>query len=104
VLLRSGLGVPLDYSHIIRFHEPKALVRKYTEAMEIMTELWTDEPFSFDGEVLHGGRSQARNSSGTAATDPLPCWHAGDQIENPFAVLHNVLANKALIEQDGPGR
>ncbi len=52
VLLGVGLGAPYDYQAFGGAYEPSALGRKYDEALEIITGLWSGEPFSFSGEFF----------------------------------------------------
>lgn len=52
VILGVGLGEPLEYEMFGSQLDTKALGRKYDEALEILTGLWTGEPFSFNGEFF----------------------------------------------------
>lgn len=52
VLLGAGLGTPDEYKMFGGSYVPAALGRKYDEALEIITGLWTGEPFSFSGEFF----------------------------------------------------
>lgn len=49
VLLGTGLGRAFDYITFGDPWEPTRLGEKYDEALEIITGLWTGEPFSFAG-------------------------------------------------------
>lgn len=50
VILGTGLGENFDYAPFGRDYEPRQLGRQYDEALEVITGLWTGEPFSYDGE------------------------------------------------------
>lgn len=50
VLLGTGLGRSFDYTTFGEPWEPKTLGAKYDEALDIITGLWTGEPFNYDGE------------------------------------------------------
>lgn len=50
VLLGAGLGNQADYEAIGTTWNPPALGDRYDEALEVVTGLWTGEPFSFHGE------------------------------------------------------
>lgn len=52
VLLGTGLGLKHYYETFEGGYDPRALGRKYDEALEVMTGLWSGEPFSFDGEFF----------------------------------------------------
>jgi hypothetical protein len=53
MLLGAGLGAPLEHKTFGGFYEPKALGRKYDEALEIITRLWTGKTVSFSGEFFN---------------------------------------------------
>lgn len=50
MMLGTGLGNPSDYTRFGRSWNPKQLGRKYDEALDVITGLWSGEPFSYDGE------------------------------------------------------
>lgn len=50
VLLGTGLGRAFDYTTFGEPWDPKTLGAKYDEALDVITGLWTGEPFSYDGE------------------------------------------------------
>lgn len=50
VILGTGLGRAFDYTTFGTPWNPKRLGDRYDEALEIVTGLWTGEPFSYDGE------------------------------------------------------
>ena len=50
VLLGTGLGSEPDYTAFGRPWEPRALGRRYDEALDVVTGLWEGEPFSYDGD------------------------------------------------------
>lgn len=50
VILGTGLGRAFDYTTFGTEWNPKVLGAKYDEALEIITGLWTGEPFSYDGD------------------------------------------------------
>lgn len=50
VILGAGLGTALDFEPYGREYETRRLGRQYDEALEVITGLWTDESFSYDGE------------------------------------------------------
>jgi hypothetical protein len=52
VMLGVGLGVRTDFTQFGRDLAPRDWAREYDEALEIMTGLWTGEPFSYDGEFF----------------------------------------------------
>jgi hypothetical protein len=50
VLLGAGLGAPWDFETFGEAYDQRRLADRYDEALEVITGLWTGEPFSFDGE------------------------------------------------------
>lgn len=50
VTLGAGLGGKSLYTTFGEPWEPKRLGQKYDEALDVITGLWTGEPFSYDGE------------------------------------------------------
>jgi hypothetical protein len=52
VMLGTGLGRAFDYTTFGDDWEPRRLGAKYDEALDVMTGLWTGEPFSYDGEFF----------------------------------------------------
>lgn len=50
VILGTGLGRAFDYTTFGTPWSPKQLGAKYDEALDVITGLWTGEPFSYDGE------------------------------------------------------
>lgn len=52
VILGTGLGRAFDYTTFGEDWEPRRLGAKYDEALDVITGLWTGEPFSYDGEFF----------------------------------------------------
>lgn len=50
VILGAGLGTDLDYDRFGRSYDPARLGEQYDEALDVITGLWTGEPFSYDGD------------------------------------------------------
>lgn len=50
VLLGAGLGAPWDFEAFGEEYDQGFLADRYDEALEVITGLWTGEPFSFDGD------------------------------------------------------
>lgn len=50
VLLGAGLGVEGNYTPFGETWDPERIGRRYDEALEIVTGLWDEGPFSYDGE------------------------------------------------------
>jgi hypothetical protein len=50
VLLGAGLGAPWDYQAFGEPYDQRRLAARYDEALDVLTGLWTGEPFSYDGE------------------------------------------------------
>jgi len=50
VILGTGLGRAFDYTTFGDPWNPKTLGAKYDEALDVITGLWTGEPFSYDGD------------------------------------------------------
>lgn len=50
VMLGAGLGAEPLYTAFGESWEPKRLDQKYDEALDVITGLWRDEPFSYDGD------------------------------------------------------
>ena len=50
VILGTGLGRSFDYTTFGESWSPKTLGAKYDEALDVITGLWTGEPFSYDGD------------------------------------------------------
>lgn len=50
VLLGAGLGAPKEFEPFGQEYDQKELADKYDEALDIITGLWSGEPFSYDGE------------------------------------------------------
>lgn len=50
VLLGAGLGAPWDYESFGEPYDQRRLAERYDEALEVITGLWTGEPFSFEGD------------------------------------------------------
>lgn len=49
VLLGTGLGRAFDYTTFGEPWDPTTLGDRYDEALDVITGLWTGEPFSYDG-------------------------------------------------------
>lgn len=49
VLLGTGLGAPWNYEVTGIGYEPTVLGERYDEALDIIVELWTGEPVTYDG-------------------------------------------------------
>jgi alkanesulfonate monooxygenase SsuD/methylene tetrahydromethanopterin reductase-like flavin-dependent oxidoreductase (luciferase family) len=74
LILGVGLGVPEEYRQFGGSYNPKALGRIYDEALDIITGLWTGEPFSYSGEFF-------RVNEGVLPVTPvqtprIPLWMA----------------------------
>jgi hypothetical protein len=50
VILGTGLGRSFDYTTFGTPWEPGTLGAKYDESLDVVTGLWTGEPFSYDGD------------------------------------------------------
>lgn len=50
VILGTGLGRAFDYTTFGESWDPKTLGDRYDEALEVITGLWSGEPFSYDGD------------------------------------------------------
>lgn len=50
VILGTGLGRAFDYTTFGEAWEPKHIGERYDEALDVITGLWTGEPFSYDGD------------------------------------------------------
>lgn len=50
VLFGAGLGGPMEFRPFGRHYDQPRLAGRYEEALEVMTGLWTGEPFDYDGE------------------------------------------------------
>lgn len=50
VLLGAGLGAPWEFQTFGTEYDQKELARQYDEALEVITGLWSGEPFSYDGD------------------------------------------------------
>lgn len=50
VLLGAGLGAPKEFEPFGQEYDQKRLAEKYDEALDVLTGLWSGEPFSYDGE------------------------------------------------------
>lgn len=50
VILGAGLGAPMNYEVTGIGYDPKDLGERYDEALDVITELWTGEPVTYDGE------------------------------------------------------
>lgn len=50
VLLGAGLGAPWDFESFGEAYDQRHLAARYDEALEVITGLWTGEPFSYDGD------------------------------------------------------
>jgi hypothetical protein len=50
VLLGTGLGRAFDYTTFGEAWNPKRIAARYDEALQVITGLWTGDPFSYDGE------------------------------------------------------
>lgn len=50
VLLGAGLGAPWDFETFGQEYDQTLLAERYDEALEVITGLWSGEPFSYDGD------------------------------------------------------
>lgn len=50
VLLGAGLGAPWDFEAFGEVYDQSRLAERYDEALDVITGLWTGEPFSYDGD------------------------------------------------------
>lgn len=51
ILLGTGLGViPTNYAPFGRSDDPVTLGKRYDEALDVISGLWSGEPFSYDGD------------------------------------------------------
>lgn len=53
VLLGTGLGLKPEYETFEGGYDARALGRKYDEALEVITGLWSGEEYSFQGEFFN---------------------------------------------------
>lgn len=52
IMLGVGLGVDDDFTRFGVDSPPRDRARRYDEAMEVMTQLWSGEPVTFEGEFF----------------------------------------------------
>lgn len=52
VILGAGLGGPMEYKPFGREYDQPRLAEQYEEALDVITGLWSGEPFSYDGEYF----------------------------------------------------
>lgn len=76
VIFGAGLGAPWNYEVTGLGYEPRELGGQYDEALEIITELWTGDSVSYDGEYFTIDEMQL---AVTPEQDPripilLGCW------------------------------
>lgn len=50
VLFGAGLGGPWDFEVFGQEYDQRYLAERYDEALDVITGLWSGEPFSYDGE------------------------------------------------------
>lgn len=50
VLLGAGLGAPKEFQPFGQEYDQQHLAERYDEALDIITGLWSGEPFSYDGD------------------------------------------------------
>lgn len=50
VLLGAGLGAPNEFEPFGTAYDQRRLADRYDEALDIITGLWSGEPFSYDGD------------------------------------------------------
>lgn len=50
VLLGAGLGAPWDFEAFGESYDQQTLAERYDEALDVITGLWTGDPFSYDGD------------------------------------------------------
>jgi alkanesulfonate monooxygenase SsuD/methylene tetrahydromethanopterin reductase-like flavin-dependent oxidoreductase (luciferase family) len=50
LMLGTGLGNDVDYEPYGRDYDPSAFARQLDESLEVMTEFWTGEPVTYEGE------------------------------------------------------
>lgn len=50
VILGAGLGTEPDFTRFGRTFDQRRLGEQYDEALDVITGLWSGEPFSYDGE------------------------------------------------------
>jgi hypothetical protein len=76
LLLGVGLGTPDDYKTYEGEYKPKKLGRKYDEALEIITQLWTGEEVSFSGEffTVDGGKLSVLPVQEPRIPIVMGCW------------------------------
>ena len=76
LLLGVGLGTPDDYKTYEGEYKPKALGRKYDEALEIITRLWSGEEVFFSGEffTVNGGKLSVLPVQKPRIPIVMGCW------------------------------
>lgn len=76
VMLGAGLGAEPDYATFGTPWEPPVLGDRYDEALEVISGLWTGEPFSFDGDHFTVEDAVLRPTPVQAPRIPIltGCW------------------------------
>ena len=76
LLLGAGLGTPDDYKTYDGGYKPKKLGRRYDEALEIITRLWTGEDVNYSGEFFNiaGGKLSVLPFQKPRIPIVMGCW------------------------------
>jgi alkanesulfonate monooxygenase SsuD/methylene tetrahydromethanopterin reductase-like flavin-dependent oxidoreductase (luciferase family) len=76
LILGVGLGTPDEYKSYLGAYKPKVLGRKYDEALEIITRLWTGEEVYFTGEFFNidGGKLSVIPVQEPRIPIVMGCW------------------------------
>lgn len=105
VIMGAGLGAPTEHRMFGGDYEPRALGRKYDEALEIITRLWSGTPFDFDGEFF---TLRDATISVTPVQQPripilMGCWWPNKKPFRRAAQFDGIMPFWPALMQEGSG-
>jgi len=105
LILGTGLGTPSEYEMFSRKYNSKELGRKYDESLEIITGLWTGEPFSFSGEfhTIKDAKLSVQPVQQPRIPIVMGCWWPNKKPFQRAAKWDGIMPNWPALLKSGNG-
>lgn len=105
VILGAGLGTPSEYEMFNGSYNSKELGRKFDEALEVITGLWSGESFSFSGEFFNIKNAKLSISPIQKPRIPIVmgCWWPNKKPFRRAANWDGIMPFWPALMKDGKG-